>query len=616
VGEADETRRLVIKTLARAGVADDARPSARLGESTHAAIYESKLRAMLEALPELTVDVDASGAPGLVEVIGRLGEGGMGVVELARQRARDREVALKRLATAPDDPSEGYSLLDEARILGGLEHPNIVPVHAVGVDPELGPVVLLKRVQGVSWAEDLADDRDHLPHDARTLDKHLRVLLQVCNAAHFAHSRGVFHRDIKPANVMLGAYGEVYLLDWGLALDATSAANAPKAIAGTAAYLAPEMVDGDASAIDARTDVFLLGATLHEILTGRPRHTATQIVTCLAQAALAKPAKYGPEVPEALAAICNAACARDPKARFPSAQHLRDAVADYLDEREAQALLDAARDALAEAKRAPDDATRRLYEARFAAEQALRLRPGLVDAKRMRRRCIHAAIRHELERDNLPGARGLMDELEGARVPEALARLLEDAEDAHRREAERVERLRRDVDPEVSRRQRLQAGAGALVVIGAYQALMFWLYPVGTLEATPYLIAGALAVAPLVALALAVARSLQQTAMGRQFGWLLLAIVLSLLVSRTLAVIGDLSIATTIVLELATLSLIPIAVDTKLRGRVVVGAIGLVAAALCAAQPEWARYVHAAFTVGGALVMTVDNSVPQPAPPE
>src|SRR5262249_35011988 len=151
----------------------------------------------------------------------------------------------------------------------------------------------MKHVEGVSW-RDLLRDGAHpawakvgAPGEDR-LVSHLQILMQVCNAVEFAHRRGLIHRDIKPANVMVGEFGEVYLLDWGIAartgilaeasshLGESGAEPTPRML-GTPAYMAPEMLSRKVGPIDERTDVYLLGATLHEVLTGRPRHVGSTL---------------------------------------------------------------------------------------------------------------------------------------------------------------------------------------------------------------------------------------------------------------------------------------------------------------------------------------------------
>ena len=169
-----------------------------------------------------------------------LGRGGMGVVNLAWQASLERDVAIKQVRR---DASVG--LLREARIMGALEHPNIIPVHALGLDRDGRPVMVMKRVSGVVLHELLADPT-HGHWDkilaADPLSRKVRVLMEVCQALHFAHARGVLHRDVKPDNVMVCNFGEVYLLDWGVAAHLGEGGQLTTgAVVGTPAYMAPEM---------------------------------------------------------------------------------------------------------------------------------------------------------------------------------------------------------------------------------------------------------------------------------------------------------------------------------------------------------------------------------------
>lgn len=289
-------------TLDRFGAA--ASPYSSLGNSPRE-FSESRGRALLKPLRPLTlsrgIEVETTGHSAELVAVGTLGEGGMGVVELAQQPALGREVAVKRLRSELAGELHVHALLDEARITGSLEHPNILPVHGVGLDPAHGPLVVMKRVQGQTWNQLLAADREVSATpgrlDSAQLSRHLRALMQVCNALEFAHSKDIIHRDIKPANVMLGEFGEVYLLDWGIALRlaAESAGDSPETAGfGTPVYMAPEMVLG--RGIDGRSDVYLLGATLHELLTGQPRHTGKSLAACFADALTSDPFEYPVEI--------------------------------------------------------------------------------------------------------------------------------------------------------------------------------------------------------------------------------------------------------------------------------------------------------------------------------
>jgi serine/threonine-protein kinase len=198
----------------------------------------------------------------------------MGRIHPATDRNLLRHVALKRLATELVNESfyrDGF--IAEAQITGQLEHPNIVPVHELSVDPSGVPYFTMKLVQGVSFHEWLHAPGNELGTPSR-LERGLEIFLKVCDAVAYAHHRGVIHRDIKPANIMVADFGQVYLMDWGLA-RVTQCAVAPAAMmlaegpVGTPEYMSPEQARGNPTEMDERSDVFGLGAVLSEIVTGR-----------------------------------------------------------------------------------------------------------------------------------------------------------------------------------------------------------------------------------------------------------------------------------------------------------------------------------------------------------
>ena len=247
-------------------------------------------------------------SPGELQVQGVLGVGGMGEVLLAKESFPAREVAIKR----PLKKERRYqrALRHEAQVMGALEHPNIIPVHRVFESSEHGFCMVMKKVQGKT----LEDYRMYFG-DIDWLRKGLSILIQVCNALCYAHNQGVLHRDIKPENIMMGQFGEVYLLDWGAALDLLQIHSAPKAIIGTPSYMAPEMLSPTLEGVGVRTDVFLLGATLHEMLTGEKRHKGNSLKEVLSRVEKAEPFVFDDRIPKKLADLVNAACAQDPKNR-------------------------------------------------------------------------------------------------------------------------------------------------------------------------------------------------------------------------------------------------------------------------------------------------------------
>jgi serine/threonine protein kinase len=239
------------------------------------------------------------------EIISILGRGGMGVVYLARDIVLDREVALKIVERPAGDANE-------ARILARLEHPGIVPVHDFGELPDGRLFYAMKRVRG--------DRLDRWMASGRDLAERLGVFLRVCDAVAFAHAHGVVHRDLKPENVMVGEFGEVLVLDWGIAHEMQNA-NCEMQIAGTSHYMAPEQARGDAT-VDHRADIYALGAMLESI---------------------------GDAVP--VLAIARKARSADPGARYQSVQALSADVSRYLAGRAVEAHRETVVDRLARFER-------------------------------------------------------------------------------------------------------------------------------------------------------------------------------------------------------------------------------------------------------------------------
>jgi WD40 repeat protein len=215
----------------------------------------------------------------LLEVIG---EGGMGVVYAAHQSSIARTVAIKMLKpSAKIREEQRDKFISEAVVTGELDHPNIVPIYDLGANDQGALFYSMKRVKGTPWDKALSQKR---------LDENLSILLRVADAVAFAHAHGVVHRDLKPENVMLGDYGEVLVMDWGLARITTTFANADAifqadSLGGTPAYMAPEMARGPVDNINFLSDIYLLGAMLYEIIGGQPPHSGRDVMQCLMNAA-------------------------------------------------------------------------------------------------------------------------------------------------------------------------------------------------------------------------------------------------------------------------------------------------------------------------------------------
>jgi tetratricopeptide (TPR) repeat protein len=220
------------------------------------------------------------------EVCGEIARGGMGIVYAAREVALDREVAVKVLLPGAGADEAARRFVTEARVTARLPHPNVPPVYSLGAMPDGSPCLAMKLIRGRTLADLLAER----PDPSADLPRFVAVFEQVCQAVAFAHSQGVVHRDLKPSNVMVGSFGEVQVMDWGLAkvlIDApdpeppgggppvTPDLDPPAphqtvagSVLGTPAYMPPEQARGEL--IDERADVFALGGILCAILTGRP----------------------------------------------------------------------------------------------------------------------------------------------------------------------------------------------------------------------------------------------------------------------------------------------------------------------------------------------------------
>jgi serine/threonine protein kinase len=574
------------------------------------------------ALPAAAARADDPAAD--IVLLDVLGEGGMGRVYLARQQSLGRHIAVKTVRAEAESAETRAALLHEARISGGLEHPNIVPVHALGLDPAGLPVLVMKRVEGCSW-RDLLRDADHpawarLPvRHADPLVTHIEVLVAVCNALQLAHARGVVHRDIKPENVMVGEFGEVYLLDWGIASSEASRAR-PEAqrvrLLGTPAYMAPEMVRGREDQLDARTDVYLLGATLHEVLTGTPPHGGERIHDVLLAAFSSEPATYPPAAPTELVALCRDAMHRDSARRPPTIVAFRERLAGYLRHRASVALSDSAAASLARLHAVPGvvecraDALRSpeawglMTECRFGCLQALREWPENVDARRTLQSVLESMIERELVERNPAAARTLVDELPEPR-PELAARLgaLVEEIEAQRRREERAREMAREMDLSVSTRSR----AASFVV-----ALVFSVLACGVLLYQYYLGGGVIPVAQLVQIDAALVvtaigafviarRKLLANVVNRRVSWLTAVALGSILTSDTLSWIVGLDAPQALVHTMFTLAVgMAVCALMGLKNVGWLAAIELAGAVTAALFPRYSM-LATSFTVLGAL---------------
>lgn len=282
-----------------------------------------------------------------------IARGGMGIVLRVKDGDLDRTLAMKRMASAPNETLGGSEagrfarFMEEAQVTAQLDHPAIVPVHDLGFDDDGTGWYTMKLVEGRELGQvfDLARAGNGEWTEAGVL----RVLVQVCQALSYAHGKGVIHRDLKPANIMVGEFGEVYVMDWGLAKVEGSEVTSPReddeisgggmstldgSVMGTPEFMAPEQARGEE--VDERSDVYAVGAMMYQFLTGRPPYQgeAREVVKMVASEA---PEALPKSTVGELATICGKAMSRERADRYGSVRDLGLEIQRYLDGRVVQA---------------------------------------------------------------------------------------------------------------------------------------------------------------------------------------------------------------------------------------------------------------------------------------
>jgi eukaryotic-like serine/threonine-protein kinase len=321
--------------------------------------------------PPIGNDVDDAWSPGgRFSIKNVLGRGGLGVVYLADDTELDRAVAVKRMRRpAATNPESRTRFVREARLTGRLDHPGVVPVHTLATGQDGEPYYAMRRISGQSLREAIERFHQSASHDPGERNFALRRLLRgfvtACETVAYAHSQGVIHRDLKPHNVMLGAFGETLVIDWGLArdlhgrissedlagkssevggigsaeetqlvanlpivtrnsaIDTPSAEGTVEGIAmGSWGYMGPEQARGEWQRVGPASDIFSLGATLYHILAGQPPYPGGHGPEPVREAQFLPPTQVKSDVPKPLEAICLKAMAKSPSDRYADARDL------------------------------------------------------------------------------------------------------------------------------------------------------------------------------------------------------------------------------------------------------------------------------------------------------
>src|SRR6056297_284743 len=295
------------------------------------------------------------------EILRKHQSGGLGEVWIAWDRQLNREVAIKQIQSRWLDHDEARQrFLQEAEVTARLEHPGVVPVYAMGKWADGRPYYAMRFIQGETLRDFIdayhqaaaADPLD--PNNRRMLRQLLNRFVDVCTTIDYAHSRDILHRDLKPSNIMVGPYGEVLVVDWGLAKQLGTAAKEPADVnvasddrrfgsgstptriggaIGTPGYMSPEQASGDPTRVGTHTDIYLLGATLYHLLTGRPPYRGEnlgQLMENIKVGRFPAPVTAASRVARSLEAICLKAMATIPEQRYSSAAALAADVERWL----------------------------------------------------------------------------------------------------------------------------------------------------------------------------------------------------------------------------------------------------------------------------------------------
>ncbi|WP_372369906.1 protein kinase [Candidatus Uabimicrobium sp. HlEnr_7] len=279
------------------------------------------------------------------EVQGEIARGGMGVVYNAKQNSLKRNVAIKQILPKSWTPSIQEKFIAEATVTAYLNHPNIPAVYDLGQGEDGDVLMAMQLVEGLSWVYLLYPEtfKHQLIAEKYSQEDHLDILLHICSAVAFAHNKGVIHNDLKPENIMVGEFREVYIMDWGIAVDFWD--NRPddlpivrkdmiKRPMGTPSYMPPELATGDGQKIGPWTDIYLLGGLLYEIIERRPPRTGETTLDVLDYAVEGKTPQFSTNSSPELKSICLKALQKNIGDRYQNVHEFQNDIQNYLRHRQ------------------------------------------------------------------------------------------------------------------------------------------------------------------------------------------------------------------------------------------------------------------------------------------
>ncbi|MCR9295447.1 MAG: protein kinase [bacterium] len=254
------------------------------------------------------------------DLVAFLGKGAMGIVLKARQKSIGRDVAIKMIqpgagGTKSNTNMQKKRFFYEAQITGMLDHPNIVPVYDLGISNAV-LFYSMKLITGVEWQDAMSE---------KTREENVDILMKVADAMAFSHKRHIIHRDLKPENIMIGAFGEVLVTDWGCAVDLSR--NESYGLAGSPAWMAPEMALHQVAKIGPCSDIYLLGAMLYWVVAGRPPHPGNTLTECLSN--VSRNVITPVESDDPLLDIAYRAMESDPAERYQTVEEMQEAIKEY-----------------------------------------------------------------------------------------------------------------------------------------------------------------------------------------------------------------------------------------------------------------------------------------------